>query len=128
MHWLGAAARGDSGVAAVPAVAGGPPVSAGRGRGVPGGGGVAAVAGDGRGFGIDRRAEQSAVPLGPYGLNVIIPVGEEPPDKMAVSVTVVPPTGPPAPGVVEMAGVALAGTPVASENAAGTVTCGFSHR
>jgi hypothetical protein len=47
--------------------------------------------------------EQPAVALGPYKLNVIVPVGEEPPDRTAVSCTVVP-TGPPGLGVVEMAG------------------------
>ena len=47
--------------------------------------------------------EQLAVALGPYKLNVIIPVGDEPPDNVAVSDTVVLPTGPPGLGVVTMA-------------------------
>jgi len=47
--------------------------------------------------------EQLAAAVGPYKLNVIVPVGDEPPDKAAVSRTVLP-TGPPGLGVVAMTG------------------------
>ena len=48
---------------------------------------------------------QLAVPLGPYKLKVIGPVGSSPPVRVAVSLTAAP-TVPPALGLVVMAGAA----------------------
>jgi hypothetical protein len=45
-------------------------------------------------------------------LNSIVPVGEDPPDKVAVSVTVVLPTGPPGLALVAMTGEAFVLAPV----------------
>ena len=56
--------------------------------------------------------EQAAVALGPYSLNSTVPPGDEPPDKVAVSFTVVLPTVPPALGLVARAGKAFALTPL----------------
>jgi hypothetical protein len=53
---------------------------------------------------------QSAVALGPYKLNVIVPVGVDPPERVAVSVTAVP-SVPPGLGRVARAGEALALAP-----------------
>lgn len=51
---------------------------------------------------------QLGVALGPYSWNSIVPPGEEPPDRVAVSFTVVVPTVPPALGLVATAGEAFA--------------------
>jgi hypothetical protein len=53
--------------------------------------------------------EHFAVALGPYRLKVIVPVGAEPPDKVAMSVTVALPAGPPPLGLVVMVGAASGG-------------------
>ncbi len=55
---------------------------------------------------------QIGVALGPYSLNSIVPPGEEPPERVAVSFTVAAPTVPPALGLVARAGEAFALAPL----------------